>query len=236
MATWSLSISACRKYKFIKMKKYTIEKYSDPNGVKRWDLINYLIEQNNYVNYLEIGVNDAMCIRQIKALHKDGVDPYPGSEVGGGTFPEINYPISSDQFFDLIKNHDIKYDIIFIDGLHHSDQVDKDIANSLNHLVPNGTIVMHDCNPPEYEIQLVPRQTGIWNGDVWKSVARLRCSRTDLEINVVDTDWGIGIIRFGEQKIYDKAPLEKCLDYHYFDQNREELLNIISVEEFYNKF
>jgi hypothetical protein len=218
------------------MKKYTIEQYADPNGIKRWTLINYLIEQQGYVNYLEIGVNDAMCIRQIIAEHKDGVDPYPGSEVGGGDFPEINYPISSDAFFELIKDHDIKYDIIFIDGLHDSIQVDKDIANSLRHLVPNGTIVMHDCNPPEYEIQLVPRQTGIWNGDVWKSIVKLRCTKPDLEINVVDTDWGVGIVRFGKQEVYNKASLEECLDYYYLDANREELLNIISVEEFYNKF
>jgi len=202
------------------MEKYTIEQYADPNGIKRWTLINYLIEQQGYVNYLEIGVNDALCIRQIIAEHKDGVDPYPGSEVGGGDFPEINYPISSDAFFELIKDHDIKYDIIFIDGLHDSIQVDKDIANSLRHLVPNGTIVMHDCNPPEYEIQLVPRQTGIWNGDVWKSIVKLRCTEPNLEINVVDTDWGVGIVRFGKQEVYNKAPLEQCLDYHYFDNNR----------------
>jgi hypothetical protein len=218
------------------MKKYTIEQYADPNGVKRWTLINYLIEQNNYVNYLEIGVNDALCIRQIKASHKDGVDPYPGSEVGGGIYPEINYPISSDQFFDLIKGHNIKYDIIFIDGLHHSDQVDKDIVNSLNHLVPNGTIVMHDCNPPEYEIQLVPRQTGIWNGDVWKSIVKVRHSNPNVKINVVDTDWGVGIIQFGNQELYNKTILEECLDYFYFDQHREELLNLISVDEFYKLY
>jgi hypothetical protein len=218
------------------MKKSTIEQYADPNGIKRWTLINYLIEQNNYINYLEIGVNDALCIRQIKAPHKDGVDPYPGSEVGGGIYPEINYPISSDQFFDLIKGHNIKYDIIFIDGLHHSDQVDKDITNSLNHLTPNGTIVMHDCNPPEYKIQLVPRQTGIWNGDVWKSVVKARCSNPNIKINVIDTDWGVGIIQFGKQELYNKTTLEECLDYFYFDQHREELLNLISVDEFYKLY
>jgi hypothetical protein len=218
------------------MEKYTIGKYADENGIKRWTLINYLIKQNNYVNYLEIGVNDAMCIRQIKAQHKDGVDPYPGSEIGGGYFPEINYPISSDSFFELIKDHDIKYDIIFIDGLHHSEQVDKDIQNSLNHLMPNGTIVMHDCNPPEYEIQIVPRQTGIWNGDVWKSLVKVRCTHSNLKINTIDTDWGVGIIQFGQQETYNKASLKECLDYHYFDKNREELLNIISVDEFYQLY
>jgi hypothetical protein len=219
------------------MKKYTIEKYLDESLTKRWDIINYLIEKNNYINYLEIGVNDGLCIRKIKAEHKDGVDPFPGSEVGGAVVPEINYPIYSDEFFELIGGHDIQYDIIFIDGLHHATQVDKDIANSLNHLVPNGTIVLHDCNPPEYELQLVPRVTGLWNGDVWKSVARLRCTRSDLRVNVIDADWGVGIVQFGEQKTYDAKPLNEILDdWKYFDANRDEISNIISVDEFYKLY
>lgn len=217
-------------------KKYTIEQYSDPSGPKRWDIINYLIEQNKYINYLEIGVNDALCIRKVKALHKDGIDPYPGSEVGGGVYPEINYPISSDEFFELLKGHNIQYDLIFIDGLHHSEQVDKDIKNSLNHLQPNGTIVLHDCNPPEYDIQVVPRKTGIWNGDVWKSIVKVRCTNPNLSISTVDADWGVGVLQFGEQELYTKASLKQSLDYFYFDKNREDLLHIISVEEFYNQY
>ena len=217
-------------------KKYSNDIYANPEGIKRWDLINYLIEQHGFVNYLEIGVNDGLCIRKIKAEHKDGVDPMPGSEVGGMEVPEINYPITSDDFFSLIGGHDIKYDIIFIDGLHHSNQVDKDIANSLNHLVDNGFIILHDCNPPELLNQVVPRISGTWNGDVWKSVVKLRCTNPNLSINVVDTDWGVGIVQFGKQELYNKTTLEKCLVYDYFDNNREELLNMISVDEFYKKY
>ena len=218
------------------MKKYTIEKYSNQQNPQRWDLMNFLIEEYKIINYLEIGVNDAMCIRKIKAQHKDGVDPSPGSEIGGGYFPEINYPITSDDFFELIKGHDIKYDMIFIDGLHHSSQVDKDIQNSLNHLIDNGFIILHDCNPPEYEMQLVPSQTGLWNGDVWKSVAKLRCTQPNLEICVIDADWGVGVVKNGSQELYTGSSLEKCLTYEYFDTHRDELMNIISVEEFYSKF
>ena len=214
----------------------TKERYLDQNNPQRWDLMNYLIEKHKIVNYLEIGVNDALCIRKIKAPHKDGVDPFPGSEVGGGIFPEINYPISSDDFFELIKGHDIKYDMIFIDGLHHAIQVDKDIQNALNHIVDNGFIILHDCNPPEYEMQLVPRVTGLWNGDVWKSVAKLRCTEPNLEVCVVDADWGVGVVKKGTQELYTKATLEECLDYKYFDANRDELMNIISVENFYKKY
>jgi hypothetical protein len=223
------------------MDKSKLAKYCDPDsinfvGTQRWELMNYLIEKYKLINYLEIGVNDGLCIRQIIAEHKDGVDPYPGSEIGGAIVPEINYPISSDDFFELIKDHNIKYDMIFIDGLHHSTQVDKDIQNALNHITDNGFIILHDCNPLVYEMQIVPRATGLWNGDVWKSITKLRCTEPNLEVMVVDMDWGVGVVKKGNQIIYDKAPLDKCLTWEYFDEYRIELNNLITVNEFYNKY
>ena len=221
-------------YNFLKNKKtYSIEEYCDESKDKRWDIINFLSEKFNSLNYLEIGVNDGSCIRQINISHKDGVDPFPGAEIGGCVVPEINYQMTSDEFFNSYVNR--KYDIIFIDGLHHSDQVDKDIQNSLNFLEEGGFIILHDCNPPTYEVQVVPRQTGIWNGDVWKSIVKLRCQRPDLEVSVIDTDWGIGVVRRGSQKLLEYDTY-KCLDWNFFDENRDEILNIISIDDFYKKY
>lgn len=211
--------------------------YGTPIEVKRWDIINHLIEKNNLVNYLEIGVNDGECIRKIKAIHKDGVDPYPASEVGGNiVVPEINYPISSDSFFELIKGSDIKYDIIFIDGLHHSEQVNKDINNSLNHLVDDGFIVLHDLNPIEEIHSLVPRVSGTWNGDCYKSAINIRVNHPELQLTTIHTDWGIGILQKLHSRTYDKDRYENCIKWEYFNQNRVELLNLISTEEFFKTF
>jgi hypothetical protein len=193
--------------------------------IKRYDLINHLIEKNKFLNYLEIGVFHGDNIRLIKASHKDGVDP--GHE--GVVAPEVTYPMTSDDFFELIKGHDIKYDVIFIDGLHHKEQVDKDIENSLNHLVPNGYILLHDCNPISYEAQKVPRETVVWNGDVWESIVKLRLNRSDLEIRVVDTDFGVGIVNFGKMTPYSKST---NITWEYFQENKKELINLITVEEF----
>jgi hypothetical protein len=70
------------------------------SSIKRYDIINYLIEKNKFLNYLEIGVFKGENIREINIHHKDGVDP--GAE--GYTPPEVNYPITSDKFFDLLRN------------------------------------------------------------------------------------------------------------------------------------
>jgi hypothetical protein len=228
----------CNKIALSNFKKqeYSIEKYCDDKAIKRWDVINFLIEQYGFKDYLEIGVDSGSCIRKINIQNKDGVDPNPGLESGGGYVPEVNYPMPSDSFFDLLSAKHKMYDLIFIDGLHHSDQVDKDIENSLVRLNEGGFIILHDCNPPQEDIQIIPRQTGIWTGDVWKSIAKLRCTRPDLEVGVIDTDWGIGIVRKGQQVVYDKNKYEDCLNYSYLDKNRENLLNIISTESFFTKY
>lgn len=211
-------------------KKYTFEEYRDSKTF-RYDLINHLIKNNGFKRYLEIGVFKGDNIGKIDIDHKDGVDP--GAE---GEFSDFtNYAMTSDDYFESISD-DVKYDIIFIDGLHHSDQVDKDIENSLKHLNEGGYILLHDCNPPLEDMQRVPRETDFWNGDVWKSVVRLRCTDPNLEINVVDTDWGVGVVRRGSQELYSKVQLSDCLEWNYFDNNRDELLNIISVDEFYKKY
>ena len=105
----------------------------------------------------------------------------------------------------------------------------------MNFLEEGGFIILHDCNPPTYEVQVVPRQTGIWNGDVWKSIVKLRCQRPDLEVSVIDTDWGLGVVTRGQQNLLPYT-VEKCLDWAFFENNREEILNIISVDEFYKKY
>jgi len=198
----------------------------------RYDIINHFIKLHGYVNYLEIGVHNGTCIRNVNAEHKDGVDP--GSE--NVLAPEVNYPITSDEFFKLIEGHDIKYDIIFIDGLHHDYQVYKDICNSLNHLQPHGTIVCHDMNPMWEIVQRKDRVVGHWNGDCWKAWVKLRSLREDLNMNVVDTDNGVGVIKFGAQNLIQLPKDAFDLDYQYLDDNRSSLLNLISIEDFYLQY
>lgn len=188
----------------------------------RTDIINFLIRQNQYTSYLEIGVaNPRKNFAKIKVRHKDGVDPAG----------RCNHPITSDTFFKTI-NSEKKYDIIFIDGLHIEEQVDRDIKNALDHLAQNGIVVMHDCNPPTKKHQRVPRRYLTWTGTVWKSFVKLRCSRPDLCMCVVDIDWGCGIIKKGSQEIFNNASLDRCLKYSYLDMHREELLNLVDTETF----
>ncbi len=197
--------------------------------MNRTDVINGLVKKYNYTSYLETGVkNPKNNFDLIFVKCKDGVDPdWKADPITGGKFV-----MTSNDFFGQL-NKDKRYDLIFIDGLHHSEQIDKDIINSLKHLNSNGTIVVHDCNPATQAIQARPRTTSRWTGDGWKSVLKLRCFRNDLIIFVVDTDFGCGVIRRGRQELYNiDGSFEDHLKWKYFSNNRKEILNLISIEEY----
>ena len=189
----------------------------------RWDIINYIIDKKKYTSYLEVGVQDyeSNCAK-INASYKVSVDPAPRGK--------CDFVGTSDAYFESISA-DVMFDIIFIDGLHHSDQVLKDIENSLNHLNPEGTIVVHDCLPENYYNQVRDDHGGEWTGDVWKAIVYLKGRRSDLSIKVVDHDWGCGIIQRGSQTLIDKLELED-IKWSLFEEKRNEILSVISEQEF----
>jgi len=155
----------------------------------RYDIINHFIKKFGYKSYLEIGVASGETIRAVQCETKDGVD-------SSLTSPEVNYHMTSDEFFKL--HSDKTYDIIFIDGMHDSEYVCRDMNNALDRINENGTIVMHDCLP-ETEIRSVKLQyriTSEWNGDGFKVVhAVVENYTNDLDCRVFNTDHGVGVVR-----------------------------------------
>ena len=90
-------------------------------------------------------------------------------------------------------------------------------------------------NPEKEEHQIIPFTSGVWNGDCWKAFVSLRQERNDLEMYVVNTDHGCGVIRLGEQKLINLPKDAFELDFDFLENNRKELLNLITVEEFFEK-
>lgn len=191
--------------------------------MKRTDIINFFIKKFNYTSYLEIGVQDpTVNFDKINIEHKISVDPFP---VGKTT-----YVGTSDEFFSRLESN-INFDIVFIDGLHHSEQVMRDIQNSINHLSAKGTIICHDCLPTTELMQLREDNGAEWTGDVWKTIAELRVNSNNLEIFVINTDYGCAVIRNGSNIPY-KPKSSNYLSYEYYNSYKEEMLNVISVNEF----
>lgn len=190
----------------------------------RWHIISHLLKHTEKRRFLEIGVQHGICGSRVVAAEKWGVDP----EFTSRAKPHYNYLFrrTSDSFFEHIDPA-ARYDVIMVDGLHHADQTLRDVDNALRHLSDDGWIVMHDCNPLTEIAQRVPRETGVWNGDCWKAMARLR-GRSDVQAFTVNTDHGVGIVRRGPNPHPIEVPA--TLDYDTLDANRSKLLGLVEPE------
>jgi hypothetical protein len=171
-------------------------------------LINTLTNSQN--NYLEIGIEYGHTFSKTHFINKVGVDPNPKYTEENG----IIHAITSDKYFEDIKNNenvntdinitdinitnnivinetnkvltisDNNFDVIYIDGMHHCENVLRDFNNSLEVINENGMIFISNILPTNYYEQLkVPvnhsYENGVlkygeeWTGDVWKFIYHL---------------------------------------------------------------
>jgi hypothetical protein len=232
------------------------------SDLKRYDMIQQCIDvikkKKTKVNYFEIGVQTGLCFFKIKADNKVAIDPSFAIKLtkrikayitNSSNFNNKFFEITSDDFFSQQRDY-IKtiggIDVIFIDGLHLFEQVVLDIENSLKYLNKGGIILVHDCNPlsesaairaytsDEVREMNPPGWANIWNGDVWKTIVKIRSTRSDLDIRVFNTDHGVGVIRVGipdRVLALNERQLEQ-LTYQDLHNNREEYLNLKGSEEF----
>jgi hypothetical protein len=227
----------------------------------RFDVINFLIKVNGYQNYLEIGLDRGVCFCSIRCKHKTGVDPDFKIPFLRNIKSKIFYPynifskvfkLESDHFFSDygFKLYDKKsLDIALVDGLHTFDQSLKDIVNCLKVLSNDGIVVVHDCIPPHQEAAIQAKNideaktkaseewTGEWCGDVWKSMVYLnKYHQDDLNIRIISSDYGIGLIQKindNEITINDEAKeLISSVTYSDFERLINNQLQIIRPSEF----
>jgi glycosyltransferase involved in cell wall biosynthesis len=172
----------------------------------RYQIINLL--SNPSQRYFEIGVENGYTFSNTHFLHKVGIDPIPkyistNNNLDTGKFEEI-IKLTSDEYFKSINISDDNseivsidsddcidiYDVIFIDGMHHCENVLRDFNNSIKILNKNGLIFIDDCIPLNYNEQFkIPSkhyyENGIlkyreeWTGDVWKFIYHLLLNYKD---------------------------------------------------------
>lgn len=216
----------------------------------RLDVIQGILDRKRGATYLEIGVRAGQVFLRVRARRKIAVDP----EFKISALRRLRYCLenpsnlrnryfetTSDGFFERDSAAlDGGVDVAFIDGLHTYRQCLADVENCLSFLKPDGIIVIHDCSPPSAAAAIEatsvehaasfnhPDWSNEWTGDVFKTVLHLRATREDLEIFVLDFDYGVGIVRrAGAQATLD-LPLERVarMEYHELDPDRERLLNL----------
>ncbi len=189
-------------------------------------LIQKIFDKTNFENYLEIGSRGGRSFLPLRAKNKIAIDPVFNISFFKKMKWRMKVPDNannayfeetSDDFFLKRKEYLNKInhiDVALVDGMHTFRAALTDALNILKHLSSNGIIILHDCLPPhkaaafstkshfptKEEQASIEGWTKEWCGDVWKSIVYLRRNFPEqLEAYVLDTDYGLGIIRLNTE-------------------------------------
>jgi len=196
----------------------------------RTDFINKIAEHFNAQRYLEIGVDDAtLNFDKIDIPFKVGVDPAYNDTHKGKNIETL----TSDAFFEKQDSH-MDIDIAFIDGLHHWEQLVKDIKNTIDHMT-KGFIICHDTTPYSEEMQTRERTTHQWTGDVWKAVYYLKTHSTINTTFTINADYGCFVIVVDEytfsediepitDEVFEKV---NALDWNFYLNNFSNIHDVL---------
>jgi hypothetical protein len=219
-------------------------------------ILQTLMKQKKLKNYLEIGVFNAHIFFKVKSNFKIAVDPefrFDSARKAGkivlNPYNLFNTYVekTSDDFFAqdakklLAKK---KIDIALIDGMHEYAYALRDVENTLQYMSDDAVIIMHDCNPATKQAAIsfsdwkANEFVGVWNGDVWKSIVHLRSLRNDINVFVLDCDFGLGIItkRKPENILPYKEQDIRNFTYEDLNNNRQHWLNLKPANYFYEFF
>lgn len=183
-------------------------------------LVNLLLADRTAGDYLEIGCASNLLFDAVMAANKTGVDP-----VSGGT-----HRLTSDTYFR--DNPHARFDVIFIDGLHHYEQVHRDIVHALAAVRVGGWIALHDMLPRDWIEEHVPQiSTSRWTGDGWKVAFEL-AQTPGLEFRLMAIDHGVGVVRVLDANV---SPANRSADlasqrFSYLYEHFAEL-PIVSYDE-----
>ncbi|KUI42164.1 biotin carboxyl carrier protein [Mycobacterium sp. IS-1590] len=215
--------------------------------MKRIKAVQQALDARTKPVYLEIGVEYGRAFRRISADEKIAVDPAlkvsPRSRKAAEAKARSThyFEMTSDDFFAnesaFLENRGI--DVALIDGLHTYQQVLRDVDNTLRYLTDDGVIVLHDCNPasaaigfPAESMEDFQAQHHWWNlfwsGDVWKAIVYLRSTRDDLQIAVLNCDFGVGLLRRGtpESRLSYTPEQIESMSYEDLAADRKRMLNL----------
>lgn len=164
----------------------------------RGTFIANVINELNSKSYLEIGLsnNPKAPYRMIDVEDKTAVDLNP--------LTNPDFCISSDDFFDKVRNGETKFDkehkwdVVFIDGNHLAHQVYKDLCNAIEHLKDDGLIFLHDVLPWTYDMTIESQVGGkiATCQDAWKVIQYCLQERDDVDVcTVPENQGGLGIVK-----------------------------------------
>jgi hypothetical protein len=160
--------------------------------------------------YLEVGIQSGQTFFGVQCAQKFAVDPVFHFDVAEAraAHPHCTFhALTSDAYFAGPALADGPFDVIFLDGLHTSEQIVRDFLNASELLTPRGVILIDDVRPNSYLSGLRSQRMAIevkaklgvtdasWMGDVYKIVPFIEtfCQQfsyaTPLEVSYMLVVW-----------------------------------------------
>lgn len=159
--------------------------------------------------YLEIGVNAGETFHAVTAKEKVAVDPHFRFDLAVAKTEKVDctyHQVTSDEYFGSIISPDERFEVIYIDGLHTSEQTLRDFMNAISFLSPDGVILIDDVRPPTYLASIPDRKTffkvreslgsskATWMGDVFRLVYFLETFAQQFSYRIVADNHGQAVV------------------------------------------
>lgn len=150
--------------------------------------------------YLEIGTRSGRSLALAQGNFV-AIDPEFGSfapPLRTGTRGHF-FAQTSDDFFagGFLAREGIRPDLGFLDGMHLSEFLMRDLMHFERAARPGAVAVLHDCLPCTHAMETrdpaAVAQGKPWTGDVWKVLWWLVAHRPDLRVQVLDA-WPTGLV------------------------------------------
>jgi hypothetical protein len=134
-------------------------------------------------SYLEIGVYAGATFNQVKVRRKVAVDPKFAFDFRAYQSNDIQFfEVESDEFFAKHAQPGLKFDLIYLDGLHEFEQTFRDLLNCLSFVHERSLILIDDTLPKHYAAAQKHKSDNLlirkvfdvydnsWMGDVYRIV------------------------------------------------------------------
>lgn len=142
-------------------------------------------------------------------------------------FDETVCPVKKSVHFESIGDVPAGrlFDVVFVDPPHDPSRALFALNVALEHLAPNGVILVANVNPAEEWMQEVPASAGVQLGQAWRAWLEFRasCGRYTY---TADMDHGVGVMVPDPALVRDPARV----DFETFARDRAALLNLTDPE------
>lgn len=178
-------------------------------GITRQEAVQHLLSLFDRPRYLEIGVCKGATFHNVRAYEKVAVDPKFQFDVDDARATASNstyHEISSDEYFGSVADPGEKFDVIFLDGLHTSEQTLRDFMSAMLLLRDNGVILIDDVRPPTYLASIANRGNFFkmrkfmksrdqrWMGDVYRLVYFIQTFAQQFTYGIVADNHGQAVV------------------------------------------